>query len=574
MTGLIRIECENREGFSAAFEDMPDVPCRELELVRKSWWRHFVFYKRERGRVTGFCSRCGKEMTAYREHLGSGDVLEDLWLAKHGGHGKCPSCRGKVRFAATGRFRDFSTLDSYENVIFILPSDGGKTVYFRAYTVYAGVAADRAMRLCFVEKAHYKLWQGGFEMERRTFPIWDVYRWQTLAFYKGHYTYASEICPWEPRKAPCDPWQSFMWCTPQYKFINAEKLDDTFLKYSHVWDFNNLAPIRGRPWGYNGCSEYGSTKLMAYLCYYTKYPALEIALRTHGGQVARDLVYLGVRNVRFVNWRAKNPLAFWRMTKEEYRTTECLNDRLDFLRDCCEFKGRIPLSELVEEYRANGIRHVRDYFDVLALLPAEKPLYVLRYMRSHCRDQFFFYRDYLEAARDVGRDLTVHNVAFPRDIIAAHDEAVEARRLMKDKRVRAEWEKKAASFKKKDKERHRFYDYSDGKFIVRVAKDGPEIVAEGNALHHCVGGYVERHLTCKTTILFIRKANAPDKPYYTVEMRGYDLQQVHGLRNCGIHGEVKAFFDKWLAWVKNGGGSKSPKKQTSAKVQAAERKAV
>ncbi len=569
MENRIRIEGEDREHFGAAFRDMPDVPISELLKMRKTFWRHFVFYRRERGRVWGRCTRCGAEMLAYREHDGSGDALEDLLHAKHGEAGKCPSCHGKAVFLAAGRFRDFSTLNAYDNVIFILPINNGQTVFFRAYTAFVDYSDEGPARMCFVEKAHYRLSPGEWQMERRTFPIYDYMRWNTLAYYNGHYSYASNICHWEPRKTPSDPWQGFMWNTMSYSIMNIGKLDHTFLKYSRVLDFDKVAPKRGYFSGYYGT--HGATKLMAYLCYYTKYPSLEIAMRTGGREAARDLVYLHFRNSRVVNWRAKNPLQFWRLSKEEYRATEGM-DRLEFLRDCAEYRMRLPFADLARLYR-DGSGNVRDFFNVLDLLPDEKPQRLLRYCQNHSNQYVGYYRDYLEAARDIGRDLGVHNVRFPKDLTAAHDEAVAARNWMREQKQNAEWVKLAKKYKLKDIDRRTLYNFADGEYFVRVAESGAEIVAEGNALHHCVGGYVDRHITCKTTILFLRKAAEPDKPFYTVEMRGAKLQQVHGDRNCAIEGEAKVFFDRWLVWVDQGGGLVKQRKQP-AKAEVTERKAV
>ena len=45
-----------------------------------------------------------------------------------------------------------------------------------------------------------------------------------------------------------------------------------------------------------------------------------------------------------------------------------------------------------------------------------------------------------------------------------------------------------------------------------------DIVAEGHALHHCVGGYADRHAEGSTTIMFLRLISRPDQPYYTMEV--------------------------------------------------------
>ena len=107
---------------------------------------------------------------------------------------------------------------------------------------------------------------------------------------------------------------------------------------------------------------------------------------------------------------------------------------------------------------------------------------------------------------------------------------------------------------KAHEKRRKLYGFSDDNYLVRVAETSAEIVNEGNRLHHCVGGYVDRHLTCKTTILFIRAQSAPATPLYTVEMRDGKPIQVHGDHNCSIEGMAKEFYEKWLKFVAAGGG--------------------
>ena len=62
------------------------------------------------------------------------------------------------------------------------------------------------------------------------------------------------------------------------------------------------------------------------------------------------------------------------------------------------------------------------------------------------------------------------------------------------------------------------------------------------------------------TILFLRRCDAPDASLYTIEMRGNDLQQIHGYRNEHVHGtkmpdpqETMAWLlEPWLDWLKKG----------------------
>jgi len=104
---------------------------------------------------------------------------------------------------------------------------------------------------------------------------------------------------------------------------------------------------------------------------------------------------------------------------------------------------------------------------------------------------------------------------------------------------------------------------------------------EGKALHHCVGGYAARHMEGVTTILFLRRTNAPATPYITLEMDGNQLRQIHGYDNersaCPENpGRVsprtihKKFLDTWLRWLRAGskrnedGAPKVPRRKAAA----------
>ncbi len=51
-------------------------------------------------------------------------------------------------------------------------------------------------------------------------------------------------------------------------------------------------------------------------------------------------------------------------------------------------------------------------------------------------------------------------------------------------------------------------------------------------MNHCVGGYAERHAKGKLTILFLRTADKPDVPYYTMEVSTDGrIVQCRGFKN-------------------------------------------
>ena len=82
-------------------------------------------------------------------------------------------------------------------------------------------------------------------------------------------------------------------------------------------------------------------------------------------------------------------------------------------------------------------------------------------------------------------------------------------------------------------------------FTIVPPKTAAEIVEEGHALHHCVGGYVSRVTNKECVILFLRKKEEPDKPFYTIEIRNGEVQQIRGYDNCDPSPMVEAYMKLW-----------------------------
>ena len=154
--------------------------------------------------------------------------------------------------------------------------------------------------------------------------------------------------------------------------------------------------------------------------------------------------------------------------------------------------------------------------------------------------------DYWRMAGDLGRDLTEQLVRWPVDLIDAHDDVM----LYADRRT-----DRALIGQFRQRRRHlRHYSFAAGGLIIRAAGTQKELIAEGDALHHCVATYAKRHASGETAIFFIRRASHPETPYFTLELdeKRLDVRQNRGLRNCGRTPEIQAFEEKWLEWVRAG----------------------
>lgn len=83
------------------------------------------------------------------------------------------------------------------------------------------------------------------------------------------------------------------------------------------------------------------------------------------------------------------------------------------------------------------------------------------------------------------------------------------------------------------------------KLQIVCPKQTDDLIAEGQALHHCVGTYIERVAAKKCLIVFVRRVEEPKKPYVTVEVRDGKIEQIHGDHNSDPTEEVKKFVDLW-----------------------------
>lgn len=174
---------------------------------------------------------------------------------------------------------------------------------------------------------------------------------------------------------------------------------------------------------------------------------------------------------------------------------------------------------------------------------------ILRYL-SEGRDAQAW-RDYLADCVTLGLDLDDHAVLFPRNLEAAHQGTISQIEYKKDSARWAAFAKRLAGLKK--------LSWAADGLLIRPPADAGELVAEGKALNHCVGRYVDRMARGETVILLIRRASEPDRPYYTLEWRGGRVIQCRTKNNSSYERstEVRGFVERWVERMAAKGAQKS-----------------
>lgn len=162
--------------------------------------------------------------------------------------------------------------------------------------------------------------------------------------------------------------------------------------------------------------------------------------------------------------------------------------------------------------------------------------------------------EYLEWCKALKYDLDNMFIYMPNNFKAVHDRTAKEYQALQDKKAAEEkrrQERKAARMLAQTKKAMEeifvkkegvdAFSIKGAGLILVVPQSGADIKAEGEALHHCVGGYVERVAQGKTNIFFVRKETEPDKPYFTLEWNNNKVVQCRGKSNCAMTAEVKAF---------------------------------
>lgn len=202
-----------------------------------------------------------------------------------------------------------------------------------------------------------------------------------------------------------------------------------------------------------------------------------------------------------------------------------------------------------------------------AEVPEEERNFILKLYRMKKKDpEHPILRTYVDTTRLYSR---IDNNRRPQvdlkrfgdfnDLVNLHDRLNEIYNIQyteqqarwdEEKRRRLEAEKEL--FKKLQKDRKEKFNAESTNYVIRVPEELDEITQEGINLHHCVGGYVDSHAHGNTNIIFLRRKDAPDKSFYTIEVKNDEVIQIHGSHNKWLGNDPEAIPFVWK-WIKDRG---------------------
>lgn len=548
----------------------------EEDLTRMNdLFPHYLFFRKERdlmglGGVRLYASCCGHK--EYRPCLPRTETPEHRALLGHLRHREpwtCPWCGRAVTVIDLARARGRKSLRRTE--LTVLLHARGDALYADALALHKDYGDEQALT------ARPTAWcSSGYR-----FAPGEVMQADYQATYREHepvLTYERERLG-RPKRVT-EPFKDGSICWYHYEpysILNREVLEEhPFFRWCGFFDHWQYRPGGARGYAFK------FDDFISYLTAYAIYPRqVEMLVKSGPWEPLSDLIYARKRNAAAMCWEEPDPRKSFGLNKRELSWFLGVQPPMEVLalRNYVQkhWGKRWDLPFCVDFRNLWGCQ--LSAMEVLRFLKRFRldPERFLRYLggvseetEDHYATLFELYRDYLEAAWALGYCMEHGKVLWPEDLTAAHNAAT------------AELARKQAAALRRGvaadaRTRKAKYEFElDGLRIV-FPMTAAAIKREGKALDHCVGGYAERHMKGVTTILFLRRAEAPATPYITLEMNGNSIRQIHGYHNDTLPGSKDpravhgAFLDAWLRWLWDGskrdesGAPRLPRRRESAR---------
>lgn len=529
----------------------------EEDLVRMNdLFPHYLFFQRERdlmglGGVRLYTSCCGHK--EYRPYLIRTETAEHRALLDHLTHKEpwtCPWCGRSVTVIDLAKAKQRKSLRQVE--LTVLLHARGDALYADALALskdYANEASLTARPTAWCSSG-YRL-AGGEVMQA---DYQDSYRDDEPVITYERDRLGRRKLVKEPFKSGCIYWYNHA----PYSILNREELEGhpffRYCGYFQHWQY--------RPGGARGYA-FRFSDFISYLTAYAIYPRqVEMLVKSGMYRPIADLIFDRKKNAAAMCWEEADPRKSFGLNKRELSWFMGVQPPLDVLAVrnyvhrhwgkhwdmafCYDFYKlwgghQVPMEVLrfLNRYHLDPDRFLR-YIDGVFIQNEE-----------YYATLFEVYRDYIDAAYQLGYCMEHSKVLWPEQLYTAHDKLTAELAA----RYTEPQGKRVAADGKSRKEKYEFE--LDGLRII-FPLTAQAIKREGKALDHCVGGYAERHIRGVLTILFLRRSEAAGVPYVTIEMNGNQIKQIHGYHNDTMPGSPKPrevhkeFLDTWLRWLRAG----------------------
>ena len=539
------------------FDQFPKIDVDQVTEQVNQFFKPYLFFQRRRdGTISLWSSCCRRHGSMDMLPRTIGPVEDRIIHGKHNEKAVCPYCGQDVTLKNVSMLGKRKNLLEYQPVMILRAKEGDlyarcywarknylegledPPLFMDTYAMHFAIGRSEEVHETYNGKYARGVVEGNYD---------PVHRVITEPFSDGGYFYSPRYCA--------------------YHVLGLDEINESDFRYCQFDKYERRDPEDPHPMHYSLCK---------YLAAYSIYPrGIEMLMKTGGEDLVIDLVGGRKKNRDIIKWDATNPYDAFGLNKVElraFRDSGCdfwaigwykklrrknLQTSFSTLRDL----GK-TLGDYIDEYIKACIKR--------NILPDKLRRYLDHFTGPRCHGgiytlgaAFRTWKDYTVMAENLNYDLTVETVLMPRNLDLAHQNAQEETHLRLEREERERRKLQTKREKESIAKRQKKYNIEYGGYLIRIAESAGEITDEGKALCHCVGGYAERHMSGKTTILFLRSCEAPDKPLYTIQMDGNHLVQIHGYKNECIYSAdgrrapdpkktMAWLLDPWILWLESG----------------------
>ena len=462
-------------------EDMALIP-KLPEGFRRFWQKesireHFIFYHYKRGGADhGYCSYCEREVP----------IIKPL----HNKKATCLRCKREITYKSSGKIGTLGT-DLYRSQI-IQEIKGG--VVIRGFYVKKAYKGDYTKPEYTISEHERCLWMADGKIR---YYQYEDYKQTGMRWCRGDYgIYIGSYLTWD-RIAPLYPG-------------TLKKLERGALKRSAL-------PILAR--------KKIRVNASAYLYKERKLPKLEQIIKA-------GLLNLGIEIAanerKYKEEIGDSPelakaLGIDNARLKRLREADGNCNMLQWLKKEKQADTKWP-DEMIGYFVKHNIR-TEDLNFISGKMSYQKIWHYILRQSEKSGDMagavINTWRDYLGMAESLKMITANEQIYKPADLKARHDELV----LIKSRAsIKKQAEEKRKQYPLVDEicKELKKYEYAGKKYCIVAPKGVEDIVLEGTLLRHCIHTapyYFERISAKETFILFLRRKETPDNPWYTLEVQ-------------------------------------------------------
>lgn len=492
---------KKKDHWNRQMEMIPPLPDDFMEWAIKeaTATNNFLFYKRNGKRSRVYCSHCEQEyVTDMKMEHNPGNPSS--YMYRDASMYFCERCGMRLGAKAWNRQKILGTHDNL-----VIMQKAGKYIAFRQFRLHKNFKKESILGVNEKWKVEAHLYEDlRILADPKTFRSVESYLQRTVPQLGGIFTWASaEVRDYMGRRSQLTIGRGIPYLKNLREVLGGSgcrpEVAERFLKTSSLYLQDRMILAASK----------------AYIEYLIRAGLTNMANDVvEGIYIPADENAVDMKKLLGIDGQQLHML-------KKLNGTEYTIEAMQYIRDRGE-----KLDEETLRYITKGKISV----DTLELDRTSMTLQrMMNYLRRQAKETRFpfsavnaLYRDYLDLAEGRGMDPTDEIVSRTPRLKELHDRWLEEKNRKQEEKEDLVADMKFPMIRQAYEKNREHFAYAKAGLVIITPQTASDIKREGRLQHHCVGAsdrYMKSMNDGNTFILFLRKADRPKEPYYTLEVK-------------------------------------------------------